>query len=335
MQFARRSALARAGSASVEAGQLVAAVQVVMPAYNAAEYIGDAIESVLAQTFTDWELVVVDDGSTDATPEVVSRYADERIRLLRIEHSGLPAARNRGLAESRSPFVAFLDADDLWREDKLERQLAVMEAQPDAGLVHTGLETLEGGERRPRPAPPTLFGPEPQFVRLAVENFIAVPSVLLRRTLLDLHGGFDEDPQLVEDFELWLRLAPHTTFAYIDEPLLVYRLTENSLSKGNHMGLAYVKTMEKMQRLYPDLSAELGTPYLRKLGHVRCFYGLSGRGRREFLAVIRSEPRDGTAWKLLLFSLLPTRAAQALADYDFSERLKLWVGRMLRRSSER
>ena len=97
----------------------MAVVQVVMPAFNAAEFIGEAIDSVLAQTFTDWESTVVDDGSIDGTPDIVSSYSDDRVRLLRIEHSGLAAARNRGLAESRSPFVAFLDADDFWRREKL------------------------------------------------------------------------------------------------------------------------------------------------------------------------------------------------------------------------
>lgn len=310
----------------------MAAVQVVMPAYNAAEYVGEAIESVLAQTFADWELVVVDDGSTDATPDIVSSYADERIRLLRIEHAGLPAvARNRGLAESRSPFVAFLDADDFWREDKLERQLAVLGNQPAAGLVHTALETLQAGERRPYPPPPSLFGSEPQFVRLAGRNFIIMSSVVIRRALLELHGVFDEDPQVTEDFELWMRLAPHTTFAYVDEPLLVYRLTKHSRHQGPQVGLGFVKTMEKMQRLYPDLTGQLGTPYLKQLGYFRCFYGLSGRGRREFLAVLRSDPRAGDVRKWLLFSFLPARVARAVGAADLSE----WLGGTLRRVAMR
>jgi glycosyltransferase involved in cell wall biosynthesis len=307
----------------------MAAVQVVMPAYNAEAYIGEAIDSVLAQTFTDWELTVVDDGSTDATADVVAGYSDGRIGLVRTGNGGPSSARNRALAESRSPYVAFLDADDLWRRDKLERQVAVMEAKPDVGLVHTDMETLKDGERSPYPTPTTLYGPESQFVRLAAGNFIASPSVLLRRVLLDRYGGFDEEFWTSEDFELWMRLAPHTTFAYIDEPLLVYRLTRNSLTRrpGPQMGVSYMRMMQKMHRLYPELTAQLGNGYLRYLGRRRCFAGLRGRGRREFLTVLRTDPGDVEVWKWLLFSVLPTRAARALEPVDLSE----WVAESPRR----
>ena len=133
-----------------------------------------------------------------------------------------------------------------------------MEAQPDAGLVHTAMETLEEGELRPYAPPSTLFGPTTvrpargrELHRGAVgatPSRAARPPRRVRRRLSDDRGLR----------VLWMRLAPHTTFVYIDEPLLVYRLTKGSLSRGPLMGLGFVKTMEKMQRLYPDLSAQLG-----------------------------------------------------------------------------
>jgi glycosyltransferase involved in cell wall biosynthesis len=284
------------------------AVTVVMPAYDAAAFIGEAIESVLAQTFADWELVVVDDGSTDGTPEVVAGYDDPRVRLLTLEHSGLPAvARNHGLAASASRYVAFLDADDLWRPPKLARQLAVLDSRPEVGVVHTGFEQLRDGALEPIIPLPGLTASGPQFERLAVGNYIANSSVLLRRELLARHGPFDEDPQLrgTEDFELWLRLSPHTELAYVHEPLLVHRLHARNLGQGKQMGLGYVTAMEKIARLYPSRVAGLGVPYWRMLGFHRCYFGLEGRGRRELLRVLVRHPRDRFAWRWLVRSFLP------------------------------
>ena len=289
------------------------AVTVVMPAHDAADFIGEAIESVLAQTFTDWELVVVDDGSTDGTAEAVAAYDDPRVRLLKTEHSGLPAvARNRGLAGSGSPCVAFLDADDLWRPSKLARQLTVLESRPEVGLVFTNFEQLRAGALEPFSPSPGLTASGPEFERLAVGNYVANSSVVLRRDLLVRHGLFDEDPRLrgTEDFELWLRLAPHTTFAYVDEPLLIYRLHDRNLGRGEQMGLGYVTAMEKMERLHPDRVAGLGVPYWRMLGYHRCRFGLEGRGRRELLRVLRRHPRDRFAWRWLVRSFRPADSAR-------------------------
>ena len=284
------------------------AVTVVMPAYDAAAFIGEAIESVLAQTFEDWALVVADDGSTDGTTGIVASYDDPRIRLLALEHSGLPAvARNHALASSESRHVAFLDADDLWRPEKLARQLAVIDTRPEVGLVHTSFEQLRDGALEPYVPPPQLTASGPEFERLAVGHYIANSSVLLRRELLARHGFIDEDPRLrgTEDFELWMRLSPHTTFAYVDEPLTVYRLHAANLGQGQQMGVGYVTTMEKMERLHPNLVAGLGVPYWRMLGYYRACFGLEGRGRREFLRVLRRHPRDRFAWSWLGRSFLP------------------------------
>lgn len=284
------------------------AVTVIMPAYNAEAFVGEGIESVLAQTFARWELVVIDDGSTDATRRVVTAYDDPRIRLLTIEHSGLPAvARNRGLAASDSRYVAFLDADDLWRPHKLARQIAKLDTRPEVGLVHTDFEQLREGELHPGPRPPAATVGGSRFERLAAGNDIAISSVLLRRELLARHGSFDEDLRLrgTEDFELWLRLAPLTTFAYVAEPLMIYRLHGSNVSQGAHMGVGYVTAIEKMERLYPDLVAGLGVPYWRTLGYRRCYFGLEGRGRRELLRVLRRRPWDGFAWRWLARSCLP------------------------------
>jgi glycosyltransferase involved in cell wall biosynthesis len=283
-------------------------VTVVMPAYNAEAFVGEAIESVLAQTYADWQLVVVDDGSTDGTSLVVAAYDDPRIHLVAIAHSGLPAvARNRGLTNSDSRYVAFLDADDFWQPKKLARQLAVFDSRPEVGLVHSDFKYLQDGALERFTPPPELTAAGSQFERLAVGHYIANSSVMLRRELLARHGLFDEDPRLrgTEDFELWMRVSPFTTFAYVDEPLMIYRRHTSSTGQGEHMGLGYVTAMEKMERLHPQLFAGLGVPYWRMLGYYRDYYGLAGRGRREFLRVLRRNPRDRFAWRWLARSFLP------------------------------
>jgi len=308
------------------------AVTVVMPAYNAEDVVGEAIESVLGQTHTDWQLVVVDDGSTDRTPELVRAYADPRVRLLGIEHSGLPAvARNRGLAASESPFVAFLDADDVWRPEKLARQLALIASRPEVGLVHTGFEVLSGGVLEPAPPPYEGASPAPQFERLALLNFIANSSVLLRRELLERQGSFDEDPRFrgTEDYELWIRLSRDTTFDYVDEPLLVYRRSSSGLGQSEQMELGRVFVMEKMERLYPNLVSHLPVTYWRLVGQRRCLLGFDGRGRRELLRVLRQRPTDGFAWKWLIYSTLP---AGFLREHGG---LRGWALSALRRRPER
>ncbi len=306
---------------------MIPTVTVIMPAYNVASFIGEAIESVLAQTLAEWTLVVVDDGSTDATPDVVIGYADARISLLTVEHSGLPAvARNHGLASSDSRYVALLDGDDLWRPQKLERQLALIESRPEVGLVHTGFEQLRDGVLEPYVLPPGVPGSGSQFERLAAGNDIANSSVLLRRELLTRHGFFDEDPRLrgTEDFELWMRLSPHTTFARIDEPLLVYRIHPANLGQGEQMGLGYVAAMEKMEQLHPDLVAGLGPPYWRMLGYHRVRSGVEDRGRRELLRVLRRHPRDRFAWRLLAHSFLHAGFERKHGG------IRAWIRRQLR-----
>ena len=308
------------------------AVTVVMPAFDAEPFVGEAVESVLGQTYADWQLVVVDDGSTDRTCEIVRAYDDHRVRLITIEHSGLPAVvRNRGLAASESPFVAFLDADDLWRPHKLERQLALIDSRPEVELVHTGFGMLREGVLEPVASPPAPRAPASQFERLALGNHIANSSVLLRRELLSSHGAFDEDPRLrgTEDYELWLRLSLDAVFGYVDEPLLVYRLRPSGLGQGEQMLLGRFLVMDKMERVYPELMAGLPLAYRRLLGQRRCLLGLDGRGRRELLGVLRRRPTDRFAWKWLAYSFL---SAGFLREHGG---VRGWAAGSLRRDSGR
>jgi len=204
-----------------------ATVAVVVPAYNAARQIEQTLRSVLAQTRPAEEVIVVDDGSTDDTAAVVGRYAGE-VRCIRQANAGVSAARNRGIEEAGTSHVAFLDSDDLFAPDKLERQLG--ELGGGAVAVSTGAVQVDErlrplAVRRPR-FPPDLL------VQLFVDgNIVGSPSsVMASRSVLRSLGGFDERLSFAADWDLWIRLCRAGRFGCVADPLIAYRLHGSSMS---------------------------------------------------------------------------------------------------------
>ena len=202
-----------------------------MPGYNAEGHIAEAIGSVLGQTYADWELIVVDDGSTDGTASVVKGLSarDARIRYVYRENGGQAAARNTGLRASRGDLVAFLDADDLWLPEKLAAQVALME-ETGVDLVYSdGYVFSDEGDVSPDERFHILPGEargEEMFRTLFTSNRIGTLSVLVKREALDAVGRFDENRayQNCEDYDLWLRLAKWGAGFYgMEEKLMRYR----------------------------------------------------------------------------------------------------------------
>lgn len=209
---------------------IVPTVSVVIPTYNAAAFVGQAIKSVLAQTYRDVEVIVVDDGSTDQTQSILSRFGAP-VRCIRQANQGVAVARNCGIHESRGRYVAFLDADDTWLPGKLERQVAALEAYPDCAACYAAFTRVDwelrpiGISRSPRQAA-TL----PDL--LLNGNVIgSICTVLIERELFDRVGGFDPQLSQCADWDMWIRLAVHTAFLYVDEPLVTYRQHEANMSR--------------------------------------------------------------------------------------------------------
>ncbi len=208
-------------------------VSVVIPAYNAQETLARAVDSVLAQTAPVHEIIIVDDGCTDATAEVAKSYEGHALRLLRCENRrGAAAARNLGVAVAEGCWIAFLDADDEWLPKKLEKQLAAISANPDVSFVFCaskefspeGLslgDTFRGW--------PVTAGNEAWKALLAC-NFVATPTVLAPRKLLRQLGGFDETLRVAEDQDMWIRLALAGPLAYVPETLVRVHVRPGSLS---------------------------------------------------------------------------------------------------------
>ncbi|CUU05427.1 MAG: glycosyltransferase [Fimbriimonadales bacterium] len=221
------------------------AVSVLIPSYNHAHYLPLALQSVFEQTYTDYEIVVVDDGSTDGSVALLESYG-ERIRLFTQQNRGTYATLNRLIAESRGQYLAILNSDDLWLPQKLEKQVAMLEANPRMGLVHTyGYFIDDAGNRLPQnplgyPWPrTTCLNPIEDLVRY---NRIVPSSAMIRRECFEKLGGFREDLYGLGDWEMWLRIALHYEIGFIDEPLTLYRVhATNACHRHDKMRMDEIK----------------------------------------------------------------------------------------------
>jgi glycosyltransferase involved in cell wall biosynthesis len=222
-------------------------VSVVIPTYNRAHTVGDAVASVLAQRFEGLEVIVVDDGSTDGTRERLAEVRDGRLRYVMGRHAGVAAARNLGVKHARGELIAFLDSDDLWRPDKLASEVAFLERHPEADAVFTDLEKLDGGRSYPsfmretavfaehlrrRGHPESLLLSTREMRLILLEEVPVKPSALtVRRRAFEQAGAFDETWSSSEDWEFLLRFARAHRLGYIDRPLAVLRVGADSLHR--------------------------------------------------------------------------------------------------------
>lgn len=202
-------------------------VSVVMPAYNCAATVRDAVDSVLAQDDIDLELIVVDDGSTDGTRDVLAGYG-KRLRLLRQANAGPAAARNRALALARGEYIAFLDADDLWLPGKLRAQLDYFARHPDIDVVYGHWIRWNAGEPPPASPPDTEGIDETAsgwiYTGMLLDSMIHSITALVRRDVIDAIGGFDESLRTGEDYDFWLRVTRRYRVAKLKRTLALYRI---------------------------------------------------------------------------------------------------------------
>lgn len=205
-------------------------VSVIIPTYNRKTYVQEAIDSVLAQTYTNYEIIVVDDGSTDKTNEMLQIRYENQIRYVWQENQGESAARNRGIEMAQGKYIAFLDSDDLWLPYKLEKQTKILNARPEVALVSSeawlinSLGEKIGNQLLGRNANSESLNTE----QLCLENKIVASTVLLRRSASDLVNNFNVNIQYGEDWDLWLRLSLNWELMSIPEPLAMYRQHSDS-----------------------------------------------------------------------------------------------------------
>lgn len=211
-------------------------VSIVMPTFNRPALLPSTVQTVFDQTMRDWELIIADDGSDAPVLDYLkSLESDPRVRVLRLSHSGNPGvARNAGIAAARAPLIAFMDSDDLWAPNKLERQLAQLRTEPDRGWCYSAFVVVDANDvprasERHRPWTPHSGRIFEQTVRSTAS--ICTPSVVIRTGLLTKVGGFDPAIDVGEDYDLWMRLALESAVCVVDEPLVRVRRHPENLNR--------------------------------------------------------------------------------------------------------
>lgn len=295
-------------------------MSVVIPVFNGAALVPMAIDHVLAQTYRPLQIVVVDDGSTDDTAEVLMRYGDQ-IQLVRQKNRGVGHARNTGIAAARGQYVAFLDQDDWWQAEKIARQVASFASDPALGLVHTGVAYFdESSQNYTQPLNPLALPELLQgecFRQLLAENHIRNSSVMVRRDLLAKIGACDQaiSGNTVQDYDLWLRLARVSHFAYLPDHLTVIRLHERQGTWDRRQMLGEeARLLERVRYQEPGISRELRgrmSSLYDALGVAHLDAGEARAARRAFA---RSLGERFTARGALLYfaTWLPTGARERL-----------------------
>lgn len=243
----------------------------IIPAYNCAPFLGAAIASALAQEGAQVEVIVVDDGSTDDTPAVLASFGD-RIRTIRQENRGLPAARNAGIAASRGEAIGFLDADDTWEPQKTLRQLEYLDANPDCSLVFSDVFRMDESGRRIGSILGSKVHELPRgrcLAELFLGNFVLVPAVVVRRAALERAGPFDESLRSVEDYDMWLRIAETGSIGVVPEPLASWRERAGQMSRNRARMLeCEVLVLERALERNPALAEALGRRARRRFARL-------------------------------------------------------------------
>jgi glycosyltransferase involved in cell wall biosynthesis len=315
-------------------------VSVIIPTYNRANFVVEAIESVLAQTYKNFEIIVVDDGSTDGTEKTLEPYRD-RIVYIYQENQGPAAARNAGIRRATGQYIAFLDSDDLWMRDKLELQVEYLDEHPDYGLIHTNFERWElcNGEvvqvrlgyRYPIP---TGYIHRYMFMGGAV----LIPTVLLRKECFHKVGYFSEDLWYYENFDLCLRISRYYKIGFIDKALVTIRLhganfsQSYSRSKG---AMSYIHVLRNHLMKYPEIVEEIGNQRVKRRlsepwfdhAHESFVTGDFSEARKYLRKAIASCPDRWSYYIYYLASLFPPSMIKGL------RRLKRSIRRVRRAPS--
>ncbi|HJU26547.1 MAG TPA: glycosyltransferase [Rhodanobacteraceae bacterium] len=284
-------------------------VSVILPTYDRLPLLRRAVDSVIAQTFGDWELIVVDDGSTDGTREYLESIVDARVRPLQLEHRGdITSTRSAGLRHARGEWVAFLDSDDLWVPAKLELQLRKLEARPECGWSY-GAYLLVDAQERPLPersrrlaVPVSGQVLEPL---LAFKVSVSIVTLLARRSLVDEIGGFDETISVRSDYDFALRLAARSEACALSEPLALVRdHPGRTTSQRRHAELYAAQ-----ERVFRKAAAAAPNGRIRALCLHQCATQLAGQAgalsregshRAAFAALVRAvrtAPGNALVWR--------------------------------------
>ena len=280
------------------------AIAVIIICYNGEEYVTQAVTTVLRQTLTDFELVVVEDGSHGGTESVVSAFNDPRVRYVWRPNGGTSAARNTGAAATTAPLIAFLDCDDWWDPRKLEAQVEALRASPEAGVVYSAAMMVTEGTGRTAIDPALIVGDV--LPRLLMRNCVSgsASSVMVRRDVFERIGGFDESMKYAEDWDCWLRLAQVTQFVRVERPDVFINVRPGSL--GRQTENLRLAAHGLVNRAFHTAGPQYRP--LKRVAHADVEFGasvdLAHHGKRRMalvplLRAIRYDPLRAKFWKRL------------------------------------
>ena len=229
-------------------------VSIILPTYNCAAFLSHSIGTILSQTYNSYEIIVIDDGSTDNTKEVLYPFM-QRIKYIRLEQNkGLPTARNIGIRSAQGKYIAFIDADDLWLPEKLQTDIEYFETHPEVSMVYSKHINIDekgddlGGNTKKQLPSGNIF-----TQLFSEQNFIITSSVVVRKEVFETTGLFDEQLFNCQDWDMWLRIAFHFKVAGINKPLVKYRHNPHSLSKNRNNVLKYQKIIiDKIYNKFKD-----------------------------------------------------------------------------------
>jgi len=293
-------------------------VSVIMPCHNGARFLSYSVESVRVQSYSNWELIAVNDGSTDGSGEMLEDFTekDARISVLHQQNAGLPAARNRGIFRARGRYVAFLDADDSWHQDFLFKMVSALENRPDAAMAYCGWRNIGLPNGRGKPfVPPNYETPNKAEILLRGCRWPVHGALVRLTTLLDI-GGFDESLKSCEDYDLWLRLSVYNPIVLVPEVLAYYHHHDAQMIRNRaRIALSHFKVQQKFLDAHSDLRKSLGRKRIRILtlgelkakGYESYWKRDLGAARTIFRAVLKHGYGSINDWKYMLPSFLPMR----------------------------
>lgn len=302
-------------------------VSIIIPAYNAKRFIHETLVSVLNQSYESYEVIVVDDGSTDSTREIVSDFVkqNQKISLITKSHSGGASARNTGLEKARGKFIAFLDSDDLWYPDKLAKQVSCIEKDPSIGLVSClavviNEESISTGLLAGRKLHGNCYKK-----MLDTGGICGGSIVLVRRECFEKAGYFDPTLKLFQDWDMWIRLTRHFKLVTIPEVLVGYRRSSNCISRNyRHLIDSGRLILEKIFQDDPKLSkqyrdhclsrnvAGIGAWCLIDGNYNESWYCVKKSARINFFAIITDFSRFSFLLFLILATILPKKLFRRL-----------------------
>ena len=267
-------------------------VSVVVLTHNRPELLRRAVSSILNQTFQDFEIVLVDDASTDSTPEVVRGLGDARIKYIRHEvNKGEAGSRNTGVTNSSGQYIAFLDDDDEWLPEKLERQMRLLESSPSTvGAVYTGFLKIDRLTNKAiKQVIPSKRGDI--FAEMAGQNWVGTPStIVLRKECFEKMGLFDEAIVFGTDYDMWIRISKEFHFEYIQEPLINYSVHENKMSRRPNL---QIKGLQALLNKHGSYFASDSKNYSRRYSTLGLLYYHQGdalRARKALLKAVNLYP---------------------------------------------